>query len=70
LKKDVKVYLDDMINAINEIETSTEGITFEAFAGNYEKINSVAYDVLILGKLPTSFPNLFRKRIRKFLGGY
>jgi uncharacterized protein with HEPN domain len=42
LNKDFKVYVDDMINAINEVEKSTADVNFEDFAGNYEKINSVA----------------------------
>ncbi len=45
-----------MINAINEIERSTKDISFEAFADNYEKINSVAYDVLILGEAVDKIP--------------
>ena len=61
MKKDVKVYLDDMVNAINEIESSTKGITFDAFASNYEKINSVAYDVLILGEAANKLPESYQE---------
>ena len=47
-----------MINAIDEAEKSTKDVSFDAFASNYEKINSVAYDVLIIGegvdKIPQS----------------
>ena len=56
MKRDFKVYIDDMINAINEIERSTSDVGFEAFAGNYEKINSVAYDVLIIGEAVDKIP--------------
>jgi uncharacterized protein with HEPN domain len=56
LNKDFKVYLDDMINAINEVEKSTKNIGFEAFSNNYEKINSVAYDVLIIGEAVDKIP--------------
>src|SRR3972149_1170220 len=45
-----------MINAINEIEISTRDVSFEVFAGNYEKINSVAYDILILGEAVDKIP--------------
>ncbi len=45
-----------MINAINEIEKSTKDVSFEAFASNYEKINSVAYDVLIIGEAVDKIP--------------
>lgn len=50
MNKDAIVYLEDMIKAIEEIELSTKNISFEAFAGNFEKLNSVAYDVLIIGE--------------------
>ena len=56
MNKDFKVYLDDMINAINEVETSTKDISFEAFTSNYEKINSVAYNVLIIGEAVDKIP--------------
>jgi uncharacterized protein with HEPN domain len=45
-----------MINAINEVEKSTKDVNFEAFASNYEKINSVAYDVLIIGEAVDKIP--------------
>ena len=56
MKKDFKIYIEDMINAINEIEKSTKDVSYEAFANNYEKINSVAYDVLILGEAVDKIP--------------
>ncbi len=56
MRKDYKVYLEDMLNAINEIERSTENVTFDSFVTNYEKINSVAYDVLILGEAVDKIP--------------
>jgi uncharacterized protein with HEPN domain len=62
LRKDFIVYLEDMINAINEIEKSTKDVTFEAFAGNFEKLNSVAYDVLILGEAVDKIPNSVQEK--------
>jgi uncharacterized protein with HEPN domain len=70
LNKDYKVYLDDMINAINEVEKSTMDVSFEAFASNYEKLNSVAYDVLIKGETVNKIPQSMQKIIHKFLSGY
>jgi uncharacterized protein with HEPN domain len=61
LNKDYKVYLDDMINAINEVEKSTMDVSFEAFASNYEKLNSVAYDVLIKGETVNKIPQSMQK---------
>jgi uncharacterized protein with HEPN domain len=45
-----------MVNAINEIEKSTKDVSFETFSGSYEKINSVAYDVLIIGEAVDKIP--------------
>ena len=56
MNKDFKVYIDDMLNAINEVEHSTKDVSFEVFASNYEKINSVAYDVLIIGEAVDKIP--------------
>jgi uncharacterized protein with HEPN domain len=56
LKKDYAVYLEDMLNAKKEIETSTKDVSFEAFAASYEKVNSVAYDVLIIGEAVDKIP--------------
>ena len=62
MKKDFKVYLDDMINAINEVEKSTRDVNFEEFAKNYEKINSVAYDVLIIGEAVDKIPKAIQEK--------
>jgi uncharacterized protein with HEPN domain len=61
LRKDYKVYLEDMLNAINEVEKSTKDLSFDEFAGNYEKINSVAYDVLIIGEAADKIPRAIQE---------
>jgi uncharacterized protein with HEPN domain len=70
LKKDVTIYLEDMINAIVEIEKSTKEVSFEAFASSYEKMNSVAYDVLILGEAVDKSPKSVQDQILRFHGEY
>jgi uncharacterized protein with HEPN domain len=51
-----------MIKAINEIETSTKEGSFEAFVNSYEKINSVAYDVLIIGEAVDKIPQCIQEK--------
>jgi uncharacterized protein with HEPN domain len=51
-----------MINAINEVEKSTKDVSFEAFASNFEKINSVAYDVLIIGEAVDKIPKSVQEK--------
>jgi len=62
LNKDAIVYLEDMIGAIKEIEQSTRDISYEAFVGNFEKLNSVAYDVLIIGEAANKIPDPIQER--------
>lgn len=62
MKKDFIVYLEDMVKAISEIEKSTEDVGFEAFASNFEKLNSVAYDVLILGEAVEKIPKSVQEK--------
>ncbi len=37
-------------------EQSTKDVDFETFAGNFEKLNSIAYDVLIIGEAVDKIP--------------
>jgi uncharacterized protein with HEPN domain len=58
MKKDFRVFVDDILDSIDKIENSTKDIDFDTFVGNYEKIDTVAYNVIIIGeavnKIPTS----------------
>ena len=52
MNKDFKVYLDDMINAINEVEKSTKESTTEDYLGisvNYPRLKSLSSNSLING---------------------
>jgi uncharacterized protein with HEPN domain len=50
MSKQYVVYVKDILNAINKIEASTKDIDFETFKQDYEKVDSVAYNVLIIGE--------------------
>jgi Uncharacterized conserved protein len=61
MSKQYVVYVKDILNAINKIEVSTTGINFEAFKQDYEKVDSVAYNVLIIGEASNKIPLFIRK---------
>jgi uncharacterized protein with HEPN domain len=58
-----------MLTAINEVEKSTQNLTFEAFASSYEKINSMAYDVLVIGEAVDKIPRAAQEEHPQILGG-
>lgn len=61
MSKQCIVYVKDILNAIKKIETSTSEIDFETFKKDYEKVDSVAYNVLIIGEASNKIPLSVRK---------
>jgi uncharacterized protein with HEPN domain len=62
MSKEAIVYIKDILSAIQKIETSTQDIDFEAFKQDYEKVDSVAYNVLIIGEASNKVPLSIRKK--------
>lgn len=60
-KRDYRDYLQDIAEAVNDIEAFTRGLTCAAFAGDRKTINAVVRSVEIIGeaakKLPPSLKN-------------
>lgn len=61
MSKQCIVYIKDILNAIEKIEKSTNSIDFETFKADYEKVDSVAYNVLIIGEASNKIPLSIRK---------
>jgi uncharacterized protein with HEPN domain len=61
MSKQTVVYVKDILYAIDKIETSTKDIDFETFRRDYEKVDSVAYNVLIIGEASNKIPLSIRK---------
>lgn len=61
MSKQTIVYVKDILYAIDKIETSTKDIDFETFKRDYEKVDSVAYNVLIIGEASNKIPFSIRK---------
>jgi uncharacterized protein with HEPN domain len=60
--RDVSEFLQDMLEAIQEIEAFTAGVDFEAFQGNREKILAVVKLLEILGEAVKQIPDELRDR--------
>lgn len=58
--RDVSAFLQDMLEAIQEIESFTAGVDFEAFQGNREKILAVVKLLEILGEAVKQIPDELR----------
>ncbi len=59
MKKDVKVYLDDILESIAQIEQYTAGITFKDFEEDIEKQDAVVRRFEIIGEAVKQMPKEF-----------
>ena len=59
--REPKVYLDDISNAIQHIETYTAGITFETFAADSKTRDAVVRNLEIIGEAVKRLPDSFRE---------
>ncbi len=56
MSKQLRVYLVDILNAIEEIELFTKNITFEEFKKNIMAIRAVTMDFAIIGEAAKQIP--------------
>jgi len=47
MTRDIKLYLDDILNAIKEVEDFTKGLSFEDFRKDTKAIRAVTMDFII-----------------------
>ena len=62
MPQDYKVYLEDILVAIDKIATYTEGLTFEEFRNNTLRFDAVLYNLEIVGEAVKHVPVEIRKR--------
>lgn len=60
-KRSLSEYLDDILEAIADIETFTNGINFSEFQGNREKVLAVVKSIEILGEATKNIPDEVRE---------
>ena len=61
-KRQSQDYLQDILDAIDAIETFTSGIDFESFAQNLEKVFAVSRGLEIIGEAVKRIPDSVRSQ--------
>lgn len=60
--REISDYLDDIRNAIAEVEEFTRDMTFEAFAADKKTVNAVIRSLEVLGEATKGIPETFRRK--------
>jgi uncharacterized protein with HEPN domain len=61
LTRDLKLYLDDMLKALEEIEEFMKGLSFDDFCKSTQVIRAVTMDLIIVGEAAKHVPAETRK---------
>ncbi len=61
MKRDYRLYLDDMLEAIGKIERYTEGLGYEQFRKDDKTIDAVITNFTIIGEAAKKIPAKIRK---------
>ena len=61
-KKDYKVYINDIINTIRDIEEFTRGITYDEFISDKKTVFAVERGIEIIGEATKRIPNSIRSK--------
>lgn len=56
MKRDYRLYIDDILEAINKIEEYTEGLTMEDFLKDRKSIDAVTWNFQIIGEAVKHIP--------------
>lgn len=62
MKRDFRVYLDDILEAIRNIQEYTRGLTFEEFVKDRKTVDAVIRNFEILGEATKRLPERIRKK--------
>ncbi len=65
MKRDFNVYLDDILEAIKNIEEYTKGLTFKGFGEDRKAVDAVIRNFEILGEATKHIPEKIRKKCPK-----
>ncbi len=65
MKRDYRLYLDDILVAIDKIEKYTEGLNSERFKNDNKTIDAVIRNFTIIGEAAKNIPEQIRKRYPK-----
>ncbi len=62
MTRSVRLYLEDIANAINEIEEFMKDLSFDKFASNALAIRAVTLDFIVIGEAAKHLPAEIRKK--------
>ena len=62
MKRDVKLYLEDISKAIKEVEEFLKDLSFDDFAKNTQAIRAVTMDFVIIGEAAKHLPAEKRRK--------
>lgn len=62
MTRSTKLYLEDIFNAIKEVEDFVEELTFDDFSKNTQVMRAVTMDFIIIGEAAKHVPMDVRKR--------
>jgi len=65
MKRDFRVYLDDILEAIRNIQEYTRGLTFEEFVKDRKTVDAVIRNFEIVGEATKHIPERIRKKYPK-----
>jgi uncharacterized protein with HEPN domain len=62
LTRDFKLYIEDISNAIKEVEKFIEGLSFDEFSEDRKAMRAVTMDFIIIGEAAKRIPLEIRKK--------
>jgi uncharacterized protein with HEPN domain len=62
LTRDFKLYLEDISNAIKEVEEFMKGLSFDEFSEDNKVVRATSMDYIIIGEAAKHIPLEIRKR--------
>ena len=62
MTRNVRLYLEDVSNAIKEIEEFLKDLSFDDFAKNTQAIRAVTMDFVIIGEVAKHLPTGTRRK--------
>ncbi len=68
MKRDVRVYIEDILESITKIEEYTKEISEEDFYGNTQVQDAVLRRLEIIGEAVKNIPQEFRENTREYHG--
>jgi uncharacterized protein with HEPN domain len=65
LTRSVRLYVEDIFNAIEEVEEFMKGLSFDDFSQNKQATRAVTMDFIVIGEAAKHLPVETRKRYRQ-----